>query len=118
MMSSISVKDVCTKTFSTVYENDALSRCLDLFKKEVPPVLAVLDDKGKYAGVIARRWIIRSRLDPATTKVKTLMRPAPKVDPEVPLSARSNRHIEPKADKTPMMLKTANFLIRFLNQTP
>jgi hypothetical protein len=32
--------------------------------------------------------------------------------------ARSNRHIEPKADKTPMMLKTANFLIRFLNQTP
>jgi hypothetical protein len=34
------------------------------------------------------------------------------------LSARSNRHIEPKADKTPMMLKTANFLIRFLNQTP
>jgi predicted transcriptional regulator len=77
MTSSISVKDVFTKTFSTVYENDALSSCLDLFKKETPPVLAVLDDKGKYAGVIARRWITRSRPDPTTTKVKTLTRPAP-----------------------------------------
>jgi predicted transcriptional regulator len=86
MPSSISVKDVCTKNFSTVYENDALSRCLDLFKREMPPVLAVLDDKDKYTGVIARRWITRSRLDPATTKVKTLMRPAPKVDPTTSLS--------------------------------
>jgi predicted transcriptional regulator len=94
MMSSISVKDVCTKKFSTVYENDALSRCLGLFKKEMPPVLAVMDNKGKYAGVIARRWIIRSRLNPATTKVKTLMRPAPKVDPEVSLSKAAKLMIE------------------------
>ena len=102
MMSSISVKDVCTKRFSTVYENDALSRCLDLFKKEMPPVLAVLDDKGKYAGVIARRWIIRSRLDPATTKVKTLMRPAPKVDPEVSLSKAAKLMIESGVRQLPV----------------
>jgi CBS domain-containing protein len=102
MMSSTSVKDVCTKRFSTVYENDALSRCLNLFKKEMPPVLAVLDDKGKYAGVIARRWIIRSRLDPATTKVKTLMRPAPKVDPEVPLSKAAKLMIESGVRQLPV----------------
>jgi CBS domain-containing protein len=101
-MSAISVKDVFTKTFSTVHENDPLSRCLDLFKKEMPPVLAVLDDKGKYAGVITRRWIIRSRPDPATTKVKTLMRPAPKVDPEVSLSKAAKLMIESGVRQLPV----------------
>jgi len=85
-MSSISVKDVFTKGFSTVNENEPVSRCLELFKKEMPPVIAVLNDKGKYAGVISRRWVIRSRLDPATAKVKNLMRPAPKVSLDLSLS--------------------------------
>ena len=97
----ISVKDFCSKNFSTVYENDALSRCLDLFKKEMPPVLAVLDAKGKYAGVITRRWIIRARLDP-TTKVKTLMRPAPKVDPTVSLSKAAKLMIESGVRQLPV----------------
>jgi hypothetical protein len=35
MMSSISVEDVFSKKFSTVSENDALSKCLGLFKKSV-----------------------------------------------------------------------------------
>jgi len=102
MASAISVKDVCTKNFSSVYENDTLSRCLDLFKKEMPPVLAVLDDNDKYAGVIARRWIIRARLDPATTKVKTLMRPAPKVDPDVPLSKTAKLMVESGVRQLPV----------------
>jgi CBS domain-containing protein len=102
MMSSISVKDAFSEKFSTVYESDALSKCLDLFKKEMPPVLAVLDEKGKYAGVIARRWIIRSRLDPATTKVKTLMRPAPKVNPEVILSKAAKLMIESGVRQLPV----------------
>jgi len=94
MANPILVGDVCSKKFSTVYEKDTLSRCLELFKKEMPPVLAVLDDKSKYAGVITRRWIIRSGLDPASTKVKTLMRPAPKVDPTVTLSKAAKLMIE------------------------
>jgi CBS domain-containing protein len=102
MMISIFVKDVFSKNFSTVSENDTLSRCLDLFKKEMPPVLTVLDDKGKYAGVIARRWIIRSRLDPATTKVKTLMRPAPKVNPEASLSKAAKLMIESGVRQLPV----------------
>ena len=64
MMALVSVKDVMSKDFATINENDTLSKCLELFKKDVPPVLAVLDDKGKYAGIIARRWIVRARLDP------------------------------------------------------
>jgi CBS domain-containing protein len=101
-MSSISVKDVFSEGFATVYENDTLSRCWEMFKKETPPVLAVLDDKGKYAGVIARRWVIRSRLDPATIKVKTLMRPAPKVSLEFSLSKAAKLMIESGVRQLPV----------------
>jgi len=71
------VKDVFSEGFQSVSEDDTLSSCLSLFKKETPPVLAVLDSEGKYKGVISRRWIIRSRLAASGTKVKTLMRSAP-----------------------------------------
>jgi CBS domain-containing protein len=73
------VEDVFSQGFLEVHENDALSSCLSLFKKETPPVLAVLDSKGEYKGVISRKWIIRSSLDSSETKVKTLMRSAPAV---------------------------------------
>src|SRR3990170_4927867 len=112
MMNPISVKDVLSQGFSTVNENDALSRCLELFKKEMPPVLAVMNEKGKYSGVIARRWINRSRLDPATTKVKTLMRPAPKLDPEVSLSKAARLMIESGVRQLPVFEK--NKLVGFV----
>ena len=73
------VEDVFSKGFLEVHENDTLSSCLSLFKEETPPVLAVLDSKGRYKGVISRKWIIRSSLDASVTKVKTLTRPAPAV---------------------------------------
>jgi CBS domain-containing protein len=104
-MSSIPVKNVFTKGFSAVNENDAVSKCLELFKREMPPVLAVLDDKGKYAGVISRRWVIRSRLDPASTKVKTLMRSAPKVSPDFSLSKAAKLMIESGVRQLPVFEK-------------
>lgn len=73
------VKDVFSEGFKVVKEGDTLSKCLSLFKEEMPPVLAVVDSKGKYKGVVARRWIVRSKLDPSTSKVKKLMRAAPTV---------------------------------------
>lgn len=85
MTKSVSVKDVLIKDFATVGENDSLSKCLELFKNETTPVLVVLDEKGKYTGLIHRRWILRARHDPAATKVKTLMRHAPKIEPNVSL---------------------------------
>lgn len=42
------VEDVFSKGFLEVHENDMLSSCLSLFKKEVPPVLAVSDSEGRY----------------------------------------------------------------------
>ena len=73
------VEDIFSKGFLEVHENDTLSSCLSLFKKEMPPVLAVLDSNGEYKGVISRKWIIRSSFDSSGTKVKTLMRSAPAV---------------------------------------
>ena len=70
MVSNI-VKDVFSKGFISVREEDPLSICLSRFKGEMPPVLAVVDSRGKYKGVLARQWIIRSRLNPNTTKAKT-----------------------------------------------
>jgi CBS domain-containing protein len=73
------VKDVFSQGFIEVHENDTLSSCLPLFKKETPPVLAVVDSKGEYQGVISRKWIIRSVFDSSRTKVKSLMRSVPAV---------------------------------------
>lgn len=105
MMKPIYVSDVYTKGYATVNENDALSRCLELFKKEMPPVLAVMDESGKYAGVISRRWITRSRLDPASTKVKALMRPAPKTDLGMSLSKAAKMMIESGVRQLPVFEK-------------
>jgi len=105
MISSVSVKDVLSKDFATVNENDTLSKCLEIFKKDVPAVLAVLDEKGKYAGVIARRWIVRARLDPAATKVKSLMRAAPKVELDAPLSKATKMMIQSGVRQLPVFEK-------------
>ena len=104
-MNSIQIKDVFKQGFSAVKENDSVSRCLELFKREKPPVLAVLDGKGRYAGVISRRWVIRVRLDPTATKVKSLMRSAPKVTPNMSLSKAAKFIIESGIRQLPVFEK-------------
>jgi len=105
-MSSISVRNIFAQGFFAVNENDSVSKCLDLFKKEKPPVLAVLDAKGKYVGVISRRWVVRSRLDPAATKVKSLMRGAPKVSLDYSLSKTAKLMIESGVRQLPVFDKS------------
>ena len=111
-MSFVQVESVFTQGFSAVNENDSVSKCLEMFKKEKPPVLAVLDAKGKYVGVISRRWVIRMRFDPATTKVKSLMRGAPKVSPEISLSKAARLMIESGVRQLPVFEK--NKLLGFV----
>ena len=105
-MSVILVESVFTEGFSAVNENDSVSKCLDLFKREKPPVLAVLDPKGKYAGVISRRWVTKMRLDPATAKVKSFMRNAPRVTLDVSLSKAARLMIESGIRQLPVFGKT------------
>ena len=102
MSTQISAQDIYTKGFNSVNESDTLSRCLEFFKTEMPPVLAVLDNKGKYAGVITRRWILRSRLDLSSTKVRTLMKAAPKVAPDYTLPKLAKLMIESGVRQLPV----------------
>ena len=112
MVLSISVGDVFSKKFFTVNQDDSLSKCIELFKKETASVVAVLDDKGKYVGVITNRWILRSRLDPANAKVKALMRPAPKVTPDMTIGEAAKLMIESDVRELPVFEK--NKLIGFI----
>jgi CBS domain-containing protein len=86
MSMSVTAKDIFSKGFNSVQDTDTLSRCLESFKKGMPPVLAVLDEKGKYVGMITRRSILRSRLDPTVAKVRSLMQVAPQVGVDVSVS--------------------------------
>ncbi|MGW8288664.1 MAG: CBS domain-containing protein [Candidatus Bathyarchaeia archaeon] len=85
MVSNI-VEDVFSTDFKSVNQDSPISTCLPILNEESTPVLVVVNSKGKYVGVIAHRWIARSRNDPATTKVETLMRSAPTVSPQDSLS--------------------------------
>jgi CBS domain-containing protein len=79
MSMSATAKEVYSQQFNTVLESDSASRCLEGFKKGMPPVLAVLDDKGLYVGMVSRRSILRTRLDLSRIKVKSVMTVAPEV---------------------------------------
>ncbi len=105
MASSISAKDVFTNGFNSVQANDTLSRCLETFEKGMPPVLAVLNEKGKYEGMISKRSILRSRLDPTTTKVKTLMKTAPPVTLDYSLGKMAKLMIESEIRQLPVFEK-------------
>lgn len=98
----LKVKDVFSKGFSQVHEDDTLSQCFSLFKKKKPPVLAVFDEKNQYKAVVTRRWITRSRRDPSNTKVKSLMRSAPKVAEETSISEAARLMIESNIRQLPV----------------
>ncbi len=105
MSTQILAKDVYSKGYNAVRENDTLSRCLEAFENGKPPVLAVLDEKGKYLGMITRRTILRSRLDATTTKVKTLMKVAPPVSFDFSVSKVAKLMIESEMRQLPVFDK-------------
>jgi len=112
----LTVKDVFQKGFVSVNGNDTLSACLSLFKEGTPPVLAVLNDEGKFQGVLSRRWIIRSRLDPSVTKVKTLMRAAPAVTLQDSLSKAARLIIESDIRQLPVYNTEGGVLVGFVTE--
>ncbi|NLB75314.1 MAG: CBS domain-containing protein [Crenarchaeota archaeon] len=79
MALSATAREVFSEKFNTVLEDDSASRCLEGFKKGLPPVLAVLDNKSRYVGMVSRRSILRTHLDLSRTKVKSLMSTAPEI---------------------------------------
>lgn len=105
MSTQILAKSIYTRQFHIVQENQTISRCLEPFKTDIPPVLAVTDEKGKYVGVVTRRYILRSRLDPSTTKVKSLIQPAPKINLNYPVGKIAKLMIESGIRQLPIVEK-------------
>jgi CBS domain-containing protein len=105
MSTSVTAKDIFSKEFNSVKDNDTLSRCIESFKKGMPPVLAVLNEKGKYEGMITRRSILRSRLDPTVAKVKSLMVAAPQVGLDASLGSLAKLMIGSGVRQLPLVDK-------------
>jgi CBS domain-containing protein/ribosome-associated translation inhibitor RaiA len=101
-MAAKDVEEIYSKNYSSVHENEQLSRCLEIFEKERFPALAVLDSKGNYKGVLADRWVRRSGLDPSTTKVQALMRAAPKLEPQDSINKAARLMIESEVRQLPV----------------
>ncbi|MFO7835530.1 MAG: CBS domain-containing protein [Candidatus Thorarchaeota archaeon] len=71
------VKDVYSKGFESMNENEPISKALPILENSEPPVVIVENDDGEISGVLTRRRIRRSKLDPTSTKIKKLKQPAP-----------------------------------------
>lgn len=105
MAMSATAKDIFSREYNSVVESDTLSRCLEGFKKGLPPVLAVTDERGRYIGMVSRRSILRTRLDPTKTKVRSLMVVAPEVNPGNSLSRIANLMIGSGVRQLPLFDK-------------
>lgn len=75
------VKDLMSREFQTIGEEEFLSKAVGMFR-EAGGALLVVDGKGRCRGVLTERMIVRSRLDPSRTKVKAVYRPSPLLSPE------------------------------------
>jgi predicted transcriptional regulator len=101
-MASIKVGDIFSKTFSSILEDEKLSKAIEIFEKERLPALVVLDSKGEYRGMLAQRWITRSGQDPSTTKVQSLARSAPRLTPEDGIGKAARLMIESEIRQLPV----------------
>ncbi|MGC8556012.1 MAG: CBS domain-containing protein [Conexivisphaera sp.] len=79
-LKSIKVGDLVRKDVGTIRLDEPLSKALSRLSED--GVLLVVDEGGKYQGVLTERMAIRTLLDPATTKVRSVYRKAPKVSPD------------------------------------
>ncbi|TFG05927.1 CBS domain-containing protein [Candidatus Thorarchaeota archaeon] len=88
------VEEVYREGYETVTEDDPISEVIDKIKQVEPPALVVEDRNGDETGVLTRRWIKRSRLDPQETSVETLTRPIPSIQTTDEISEAARLMVE------------------------
>ena len=93
-MPETKVEEVYQEGYETVTEDDPISEVIDKIKQVKPPALVVEDRNGDETGVLTRRWIKRSRLDPQETSVKTLTRPIPSIQTTEEISEAARLMVE------------------------
>jgi len=78
MLEKIKIDEYITQNYETVKADETLGKALGKFEKGVE-VLLVFHDKKGYIGVVTKRDIVRSRLDPRRYKIESVYRHAPKL---------------------------------------
>ncbi len=79
-LETLTARDVMKTTVKRIHPDETLSKALSMLEG-IQDVLIVEED-GEYKGVITERRIIRSGLDPSTTKVRSVLVHAPTVTPD------------------------------------
>jgi len=89
------VREVMTTRFGRIGSEERVSKAVSMLA-QTPEIqaLMVFNPDGSFRGALTERWIIRSRLDPRATKVKTLTRASPRAGPDMALSEAAKLMIE------------------------
>jgi len=80
------VRDLMVKDFGVIGTEDFASKAIGMIRGGKYHVLVVMDEDKRFVGMLTERMIARSRLNPNTTKVRSIAKPSPKASPEVDLS--------------------------------
>ena len=92
-MSSVTVKEIVSKKFVTIDEDEPLSKAVSIFKEQNPLAIIVLNSGGKYKGILTERWVARTRLN-RDENVRKLVREASKLSLGASLSSAAKLMIE------------------------
>ena len=95
-------RDVMTRSYATMNENETLSKAIAVFDEKEPDVVVVFDNNGNYKGVLSERWIYRARVDPSKTKIKALARFVPKAGEDEPLVNVAKKMLESNVQAVPV----------------
>lgn len=95
------IRDCFREEIHAIESDERISEVLDRLKKSDPPAMLVTDSNGNYGGVLSRRWIIGSTLNP-NAKVQKLVVQAPKVQMADSLSEAARLMIESQVPLLPV----------------
>jgi CBS domain-containing protein len=125
MMLETTVSDVVTKRFFVVDTEDTVSFCQGIFREHHPKALVVMEKRKKYGGMLSERNIVRSTLDPAKTKVKSVYWKAPHVSPGQTIGEAARLMVENDLEYLPAFeggkvagLVTADAILKVLSGAP
>jgi len=104
------VKDLITKKFKMMNEEELLSKALGIFNSEKPDIIVVIDKENNYKGLLAERWIYRAMIDPSKTKIKTLCKYVPEVLENSSLIEIAERMLQSNTQVVPISNKEGEII--------
>jgi CBS domain-containing protein/ribosome-associated translation inhibitor RaiA len=108
MVKAILVSDIVSDSFSTIKDNDSISKVLGKFKTIIPKpyLLVILDKKNKYKGVVTERDIVRTNFDPHAKVggvISRIMRRAPSITSDIPITEATRLMLENELKYLPVI---------------